>query len=486
MKALSLTVLIGMTTLMACSPFGNPPSGLPSPQISSPGDVTPTIDPTWTPSSGMPYPNITATPGAEDLRSKTEADIQERRESLDIRQVKVNADRSKILYVYQKSLELDFKNWYRNPARKWIESGLWTYDRQTQQHKEILPNPNNYSDNRFYNARWLNNQEIVYADSDAKKLLAHDAVSGQIKTLFESDNISQFQVYQHYLFILHSKQNKLRLLRVDLNTQQSLENEVPYSDFYMSTQFGVITQDQVLLGQFKEFYKEGQYPFKVATTTPPPIQDSFLMNLTDGKVQSVQNGLDLDTYNSIQISPNQSYFATQRGSHSQIYTLLGKLVLETEGEFNWIDDTHILIQNGREMTRYELKAEQSQQIERFSTQTECDNVQGSEPTLMQCPVKGFYQNNTDSISRVFRLTPTLELESTQKQEPLIDERRNASLLPAESDQPIRIIENLTGKEGFSSISILDDQGKMWVLMKLENPDNPSFQFDPKDYMWWTS
>ena len=79
MKALSLTVLIGMTTLMACSPFGNPPTSLPTPTASPSGDVNPSIEPTiyptWTPSPDMPIPMVTPSAGAEDLRSKTEADI---------------------------------------------------------------------------------------------------------------------------------------------------------------------------------------------------------------------------------------------------------------------------------------------------------------------------------------------------------------------------------------------------------------------------
>lgn len=219
----------------------------------------------------------------------------------------------------------------------------------------------------------------------------------------------------------------------------------------------------------------------MATTSPPPIVDAYLLNMSEGSFKTIENRLDINAFELVEVSPNQSFYAVVRGRNTQIYSMDGKLIFEEPGSFSWLDGNNLLIQNDRQVKRYELHSTEVRLVDTFATQTNCSQFQNQTPGLMECPV--YLNNVSESVNRVFQLTPLKEIQSTQLIESYQEQDRNVILLARQIEQVPRMIETLSTKEGYSSLTVLDSSGKTKVLMRLNNPSTPEFKFDPKDDQW---
>jgi hypothetical protein len=436
----------------------------------------------------QPYPQVIPTPygssgSYSSYTDKTNADVQERKSTFTLNHTRMSPDQTRVLYTYDEQRKVFFKDYtsaYQNKA-----SGLWLYDRAQQKHTALFPAPQGYNDSRFKTVSWLNNAEIVYLNNDRNQVLTLNVENQESKRLFDEASIISFKVQAGYVFVLSYKDKKATITRINGSTGERRVKVIPYSDFYNSSSqtFDVLTPDLILLGQFKDFYKNNDYPFKVSTTSPPPLQDSFLFDLSTDQFTPIEKGLDLTAVDKIEMSTDQQHFATTREANTQVYDRSGQLLLEKKGSFYWLAANQLLLQDEREISRVTLHNNQAQVGDSFSTQTPCANAQGTQPIVMECFIDKSYDEQ--NLSRTFRLYPTQELKAAEASadDPTI-EAINRHLAPAEKDQPIRIWEEVFSEKGFARLSILNASGELQSVFELPFPEKPTFTFDPNDFYWY--
>lgn len=435
--------------------------------------------------SEMPFPNITPRPGSAsnyiNSQDKTEADVQSKQEFASLNSTRFNPAQTKVIYTYSQQRKVIFKDY--NVAEKSVNSGLWYYHREQQKHTQLLPASQDYSGIRLGEVSWLNNTEIVYLDAERRNLLSLNVETQETKVLFNKAFMLSFKVQEGKVFILTVEDNKPSITRIDSETNAQQVREIPYADFYMNYDFDVLTADLILLGQFKDYNKNNTYPFKVATTSPPPRQDSFLFDLKENQLTPLEQGLDLESYEKIEMSPDQEHFATQRGVNTQLYNRSGKLILEQKGTFYWLNAKQLILQQDREIFQATIQEEEVKISERLTTQTPCSKAQGTEPTLMECSI-GNHNNSystREPVNRVFRLFPLQELKTDPSE---ANDSLNRRLAPAEKGQPIRIWEeNATEHPNYTRLQELSSTGELQTVFELKSSAAPSFTFDPNDY-WY--
>lgn len=476
MKYISLLLLASLTLYTACQAPGVTPS--------------PNQSPTSTPDFLYPGPTPSGDSPFFDIFKQSNADVTQRESFLNLTQAHLSPDRQQVLYSYQKLDRAQFNHAYRPIAERQQQSGLWLYDHRTQTHREIRKNDGQYETMQsIKESTWWGDQEIVYLDHEKKQLQRLNLQTGQESTLFAGHFIHGFQVKAGYAFVLHYNEalKKWQLTRIQQGSGNTLTVDIPYADFYTSPEgFQAVSADVILLGQFKEEYQRESYPFKVATTSPPSIQDTFLIHMSSAQITPLEKGLDLSWHEQIEMSSDQKYLATQRRNNTQIYTLAGELVWESEGSFSWLSAQDILIQNGRRLSHFRLSNGVAQLQNQRDTQTECTSVQGIMPVLIDCPLgnMGYYDERR---TRIFQLDTMQELPAFMPANTDADTlTRSQSLLPADTDQPVRLVEHAAAKVpqqgGYASLSYLDETGAIMPLFQLKYPE-ANFVFDPKDHAW---
>lgn len=460
-----------------------------------------TESPNIQPSPNDPFPHPEPTPSGSypylDIFEKSNADVTQREVFLNIDQARLSPDRSKVLYTFQTTQRARFENTSRPIAERRQDSGLWLYDASTQQHRELKKGTDQYPSSRdIASSTWWGSQDLLYIDHDKDRLQRLKLQTGQEETVFNAF-IRDFQVKDEYVFILYLDKDTKNVFvqRLHRTTGERLTVEIPNTDFYTQGQsFQVLSHEFVLLGQFKDSQKEGAYPFKVATTSPPPLQDSFLLNLSTQALTPLEKGLDLSAYEQIEMSADQQYFATHRRNNTQIYTQTGTLLWESPGSFSWLSTQEIMVHNGRQLSRLRLTDNSASLVETRNTQTACSPIQGSNPILMECPVDNATYSTDYGLpqTRVFRYFPMQEIPAfqtggTENTDPGL---RSQSLLTAESGQPVRLVEqsipapqeSRSSQAGYTSLSILNETGELIPLFHLNFPE-ANFVFDPRENTW---
>ncbi len=427
-------------------------------------------------------PVIPTPPGsASSYRDKSNAEVQERKTTFSLNYTRMNPDQTRILYTYDEHRKVNFDDY--TSAYQDNPSGLWSYNRQQQKHTELFPAPEGYNDRRFHTIYWLNNAEIVYLDNEKSQLLTLNVDTQESKPLFSEAGIIRFKVQDGYLFVLTHQEQKAYLTRLEVKSGERRVKAIPYTDFYSSSsqEFDVLTPDLILLGQFKDFYKTNDYPFKVSTTSPPPLRDNFLFDLSTDQLTPIEEGLDLSGFDKIEMSPDQQHFATTREANTQVYDRSGQLLLEKKGSFYWLAADQLLLQDDREISQITLRNNQAQVGQDFSTQTACTKAQGAQPTVMECFTDGHYEGET--LSSIFRLYPTQELKSTESADTVAVNRH---LAPAEKGQPMRVWEEVFTVTGLGSARLrtITPSGELQTVFELSFPENPTFIFDPDNFYWY--
>lgn len=472
MKYLPLLLLASLTLNTACQA----PGATPSPH-QSPGATPDFPYPGPTPSGDSPF---------FDVFKQSNADVTQRESFLNITQAHLSPDRQQVLYTYQSLDRAQFNHAYRPVAERQQQSGLWLYNHRTQTHREIRTHDNSYDNYlSIKSSTWWGNQDVLYLKREPQRLQRLNLETGQESTLFEGYFIYDFQVKANYVFILYFDEalKQQRLTRIQQSSGERLTVDIPYTDFYSHPEgFQTVSEDIILLGQFKEEHQRESYPFKVATTSPPSIQDTFLIKLSSGQVTPLEKGLDLSWHEQIEMSADQQYLASQRRDNTQIHTLTGELVWESKGSFSWLSAQDILIQNGRKLSQIRLSNGVAQLQSERDTQTECTSVQGTTPVLMECPL-GNMGYHDERRTRVFRLDTMQELPAFMPANTGSDTlTRSQILLPAAPEQPVRVVEQVAEQSGYTSLSYLDETGAIMPLFQLSFPE-ANFVFDPKDHYW---
>ncbi len=421
-----------------------------------------------------------------DISKNSNADVTQRESLLKITQARLSPDRQQVLYTYQTLDRAQFNHTYRPVAERLRQSGLWLYDHRTQTHRELQKSDNSYTSlQRIQSSTWWGNQEMLYLDSEARRLQRRNLQTGEDRPLFEGHVIHDFQVKAGYAFVLYYDEalKRQRLTRIQKERDERLTVDIPYQDFYSHPEgLQAVSEDIVLLGQSKAEYQRENYPFKVATTSPPPIQDTFLIKLSSAEVTPLEKGLDLSRYEQIEMSADQQYLASQHQNNSQIHTSTGELLWESEGRFAWLSAQDILIQNRRELSLVRVSEGKAQLQARHTTQTECTTIQGANPVLMTCPL-GETEYSNKRLTRIFRFDTMQELSALTPATGDSDTlTRSQTLLPEETEQPVRMVEQVAEQKGYTSLSYLDETGAITPLFRLSFPE-ANFVFEGSDTDW---
>lgn len=447
----------------------------------------PNTPPTWSPTPYFP-PEVTPTPGTEPLSSKSDADVEARRESLVFTMAQFSPDRNKLIYSYRRDQEVDFKGWYSNPARHSEYSGIWLYDRQSKEQRELFASGSQIP-------IWLDNQQLVWISSDNKSLQSRNLETGQIKTLYGGTYLSGLSPKDGHVFWLDLA-NQKKIIRLEISTGEIERFDIPYAAFYEAAiaKLYPLNKDQLLIEQSKSFNQEGTYPFKVATTSPPPVTDTYLVSLTNNQAQPLKGGLDRGGMESLSTSSDGQYLLIQKYQTAEIYTRSGELVHEVQGRASWLNQNQLLIQDKNQQTMLQLPDKQI--IYRTSTQSVCRVAQAEPALYLQCDAyfantgygyvySGYgYGQEPGPRQRIYQSeNPALNLP-LKELDLSLGETGSAELAPPESTQPVRIMSHIAGPEGYAGLYLINDQKQPEEVLKLDNPDKPDFKYLPA--LYWTS
>lgn len=452
-------------------------------------------EPEPVPSPSMPDEFYNASP---DLESKTEANVFARHETRRLTHARLSPSGDKVLYTYDRELMVILDEEYGPAATRNQASGLWLYDTRTQTHREVFPPQEESAPTPTYpldfeGMHWWNDNEIAYLTADRRLLLAQHIDTGYTRVLLERETqIDAFTIQDQTLFALDNTTNTWIQINADEQTQTQT---LPYGGFYWGMNFEVIQPDQILFRALKRENQAEKYPFQVATEPPPPRIDSFLFRPNTGEFTPISVGLELSDSRNITLSPGGHYLAVQRDSNTLIYTRSGTLLKEQEGDFFWLNDRQILIQNGMELTQLTLDSAEGGETtvstsQRTSLQAPCENPQQvqvqapqqtAQPLLMEC--LSYASAFHEPLSKVFQFFPMQALSQRSDASPLSQEYGvEQHLLPAESGQPPRLLEHTPGRIGAMQLSILRE-GQLVTLFQQGYPQQPAFGFNPKAHYW---
>lgn len=447
-------------------------------------------------SPSMPYGFYNDT--SIDLESKTEANVFARHETRRLTHARLSPSGDKVLYTYDRELMVILDEEYGPAATRNQASGLWLYDTRTQTHREVFPPQEESAPTPTYpldfeQMYWWNDNEIAYLSADRSRLLTQQINTGATRTLREHDGrIDDFTIQDQTLFALDNTLHQW--IQIDADEKVQIQ-PLPYEEFYWGMNFEVINANLMLLKAFKAQDMKGQYPFQIATTPPPPRIDSFLFRPSTGEFSPISVGLELSDSRNITLSPGGNYLAVQRDSNTLIYTRSGTLLSEQEGDFFWLNDRQILIQNGMELTQLTLDSAEGGETtvstsQRTSLQAPCENPQQvqvqapqqtAQPLLMEC--LSYASAFHEPLSKAFQFFPMQALSQRSDASPLSQEYGvEQHLLPAESGQPPRLLEHTPGRIGAMQLSILRE-GQLVTLFQQGYPQQPAFGFNPKAHYW---
>lgn len=494
-QAVPLDVLIVPTAMPTAGPKGPGPATSPDPSLiptagptigptGSPGawngpTATPWSGetayptPTPTPTADYSYPTVTPTPGSESVDSFRDADVAARRENRVLTLYKPSPDGKRSLFSYERNLEAEFRGWFYNPARHSEAAGLWLRAADGSD-RNLADEPGLAQADDVY---WLDDHRIAWISSEQDKLYALDLDSGARSSLYDGNQLFRLRQAQGRLYFCDTVDGRQRLFRLDPASGEQQSVELPYADYYYSVgEVHVLGPDLALVGQIKPASRAGAYPFRVMmTATPdPPIKDTYLVDLSTGRVEPLKSALDLDQAEGVSPAADGAHFLVQKAAGASVFNRAGELVLSANGQAAWLDAGRLLVLEplGLRILRLADGAE----LYRASTQTSC-SAAASAPagqTLLQCAA----QVNGTARSRVYAIAPNGG--------PLQELALN---LPASGSSQIkdgRVLAHVPGPQGSSAAYELDAQSRPQAAFRLANPADPRFVFDPRTAYWYAS
>lgn len=478
MKRFQFSALILTALIAACQAPEIIVPASPSPQpVPTPSPFKsdyPPVEPVPTPTPFLdhypPVPEVSPTPGTEAVASKTEADVTDRREIRSLDQVWPGPEQ-RLIYFFTRRLEVDLKGWFYNPAVSQRDGGFWLQEADGRQRE--LPALAGLSS--WTSLYWLDAHRVAWLAPGGQSIESYDLDSGARNSLYKADRISSLAQSEQQLFFLSEQGGQRQIVRLNPQNGTSQSAQVPYADFYYSTtRIYPLSQNQVLIGQVKSNEHQGDFPFKVmSTSTPSPSwTDSFLVRLDDGKATPVTGALDLNQADFLRVSPDQQAFIVQKNTSALVYRLDGNRLLSTEGQAVWLDKENILSRQGRSLAIYHLP--DGKEVYRTSTQSDCSETlrTPSGQILVQCDVA----NAGENLSRVYSIS------GPDARGPLLEVPLQ---LPANGRAVLNpdglILAHVPGSTGYTAAYELNPQPQL--RLKLSNPAKPSFSFDPVHDSW---
>lgn len=437
--------------------------------------------PTSSPNQNQPsaYPSAGMIPYSYDaIDSRTEADVTARRESRQIAQASVSPDGSQVIYQERLEREVDLRDFSRNPARLTVEAGLWYQDAQGNRRALDLGTSASA-------IVWLDNHSIAWLDNSFKDIQRLDLKTGERSSLYKGVYLSSLSAFQGKLYLIESSTNQLgnQLELVRLTPGGSAERfKLPHADFYTyySPYIKVLSPDIVMLTRAKSSTQSGQYPFKVMTTPPPPVFDTFVFSLEGAQAEPLKGGLDLSSNQNVSVAPDQAHYAIQASADgsTNVYTRAGQQLFVTGGKSFWLDSRRLLVLDTQNLELSVRSLPGDETIYRAATQGTCTNaIASGSGAIVQCDARVSDKKRT----RLYSLTGTIP-PGGPLQELKLD-------LPANGQATITedglLLAHLPGPEGHAALYTLDAQGEPQRRVLLENPDQASFSFNPRDYWFGT-
>lgn len=276
-----------LLTLTACSL-------LPQPVIETYDFIRPQVSNTPTPAPG-------AHPG---LLGKTEKDVSAKRETYVYKMALPNADFSKLLYAYDTTEEVDFKDSKGLAARRTWYSGLWLFDRSTGKNErlpaELQLNPHSYP---AYPLIWVDQNRVIALDSatdssaQVRTTLYMVDLAQKTKEIVSTRMIDQYFVQGEYLYYLAASQIYQYHLPTGRTTPMPLPPAIPD---YSSNTYAIYPYqgEQILIKKLKLFNQKGKYDFSIqlsprVSDPTPPWQDYYLYNTNTFKASLMQGAADI-------------------------------------------------------------------------------------------------------------------------------------------------------------------------------------------------
>jgi hypothetical protein len=288
------------------------------------------------------------------LLGKSEKDVSAKRESYVYKMALPNADFSKLLYAYDTTEEVDFKDSKGLAARRTWYSGLWLFDRATGKN-ERLPAALQFTSDRYLANPliWVDHDRVIALDSSTdasvqvRTTLYIVDLAQKTKEIVSTRLIDQYFVQGEYLYYLAASKIYQYHLPTGSTTPMPLPPAIPD---YSSNTFTIYPYqgEQILIKKLKLFNQKGKYDFSIqlsprVSDPTPPWQDYYLYNTNTFKASLLPGAADISIGNyddqRALFSPNFQHFALLNQIHE------GKKVLpfQVKGTpYLWITDQLLL------------------------------------------------------------------------------------------------------------------------------------------------
>lgn len=351
--ALSL-VFTSISTATACTP------PIIEPDLPLKTGATATPQPSSSPRpTASPVLHIFPPPNPNtSLTGKTEKDISAKRETYVYKIALPNVDFSKLLYAYDTTEEVDFKDSNGLSARRIWYSGLWLYDRTTGQN-EKLPAELQLGSEHYpgFQMLWLDQNRVlamgnpvdtatINAAPGTPSLFILDLAKKQ-KEVVSTRKIAQYFVQGPFIYYLAESQLYQYNLQTGSTKPMPLPPVVPE---FSSNTYAIYPHqgDQILIKKTKLISQKGKYDFSVqlsppAPNQPVPLLDYYLYNTQTFQASLLPGAADissgLSAASAVLFSPDLKRYVVLNQIHE------GAKVLPTQvkgSPYLWITDQLVL------------------------------------------------------------------------------------------------------------------------------------------------